>query len=68
MAYTCPWPCVSEAVPSVVVQPVPSAIVQPLKAGTTKSFALALAGQKVIDDKPLPTPCIKGDALSIRIC
>jgi len=34
---------------------------------TTKSFAAALAGQNVIDDKSLPTPSIKGDALSIRI-
>jgi len=26
-----------------------------------------LAGQNTIDDRPLPTPCIKGDALSVRI-
>jgi hypothetical protein len=58
---------VSDTVPSAVVQPVPSAVVQPPTV-TTKSFAAALAGQKVNDDRPLPTPCIKGDALSIRIC
>lgn len=35
---------------------------------TIKSFGAALAGPKVIDDRPLPTPCLKGDALSIKIC
>lgn len=32
------------------------------------SFAAALTGAKVIDDRPFPSPCIKGDALSIKIC
>jgi len=41
---------VSDVVPSV--QSVPSAIMQPLTVAT-KSFAAALAGQKVIDDRPL---------------
>jgi len=33
----------------------------------TLSFAAALAGTKVQDDSPLPSPCIKGGALSIKI-
>jgi len=33
-----------------------------------KSFATALAGATVTDDRPLPSPCIKGEALSIKIC
>jgi hypothetical protein len=49
------------------MQSVYAAMVQPISA-TAKSFAAALAGPKVIDDRPLPTPCIKGDALSIKIC
>jgi hypothetical protein len=32
------------------------------------SFAAALAGTTVIDDRPFPSPCIKGDVLSIKIC
>jgi len=67
MAYTCPWPCVSDTVPSAVAQSVSSATVQTISA-IAKSFAVALAGQNVIDDRPLLTPCIKRDALSIRIC
>jgi len=63
----CPWSCVSDTAPSAVVLPVPLAIVQPLLV-TDKSFATTLAGQKVIDDRLLPTPCSKGDALSIGIC
>ena len=58
MAYTCPWPCVSDTVTSAMVQ---APIVPP------KSFAAALAGHNVDNDSPLPTPCIKGDALSIKI-
>jgi len=67
MAYMCPWPCVFDTVPSPVAQSVPSATVQTISV-TVRSFVVALAGQNVIDDRPLPTPCIKGDALSIRIC
>jgi len=32
------------------------------------TFAAALSGQRVVDDRPFPTPCLKGDALSIKIC
>lgn len=66
MASVCQWPCVSEAAPSsAMVQPV--ATVQPVSA-PVKTFATALAGTTVTDDKPFPSPCIKGDALSIKIC
>ena len=58
MAYTCPWPCVSDTVTSAMVQ---APIVPP------KSFVAALACRNVDNDSPLPTPCIKGDALSIKI-
>ena len=53
MAYTCLQPCVSEAAPSV--------------SAPTQSFAAALAGANVIDDKPFPSLYIKGDSLSIKI-
>lgn len=56
----------SDTVPSAVVQLVPSAVVQPPSV-TATSFVAPLAGQNVIDDKPLPAPCFKGDALSIQI-
>jgi len=58
MAYTCPWSSVSDTVSSAIVQ---------AHAVPPKSFAAALAGQNSNDDRPFPTPCIKGDALSIRI-
>lgn len=58
MAYMCPWPCVSDTAPSAMVQ---------AQAVPIKSFAVVLAGQNTIYDRPLPAPCIKGDALSIRI-
>lgn len=59
MAYTCPWPCVSDTVNSTLVT---ATVV------STKSFAAALGGKNsTIDTDPLSTPCIKGDALSIRI-
>jgi len=32
------------------------------------TFAAALAAQKVVDHSPFPAPCLKGDALSIKIC
>jgi len=44
---------VSEAAPSV--------------SAPTQSFAAALAGANVIDDKPFPSLYIKGDSLSIKI-
>jgi hypothetical protein len=50
-----------------MMQSVSTTTVQPISV-KAKSFAAALAGPKVIDDRPLPTPCIKGDALSIKIC
>jgi len=31
------------------------------------SFAAALAGAQAVEDRPYPTPCIKGDALCIKI-
>ena len=51
MAFTCPWPCVSDTAPSAsaTVQSVYVAMVQPISE-TTKSFAVALVGPKVIDD------------------
>jgi len=58
MAYTCPWPCVSDPVSSAIVQ---------AQAVPPKSFAATLAGKNSNDDSPFPTTCIKGDALSIRI-
>ncbi|KEH22475.1 hypothetical protein MTR_7g451180 [Medicago truncatula] len=48
-------------------QPYSSANVQQ-NSLPTMTFAAALAGQKVVDDSPFPTPCIRGDALSIKIC
>ena len=44
----------------------PSTMVQS-QALPTKSFAAALTGQAKNDDNLFPTPCIKGDALSICI-
>jgi len=59
MAYMCPWPCVSDTVNSTIM----IATTVP-----TKSFAATLGGKNSTTDiDPLPTPCIKGDALSIRI-
>ena len=58
MACTCPWPCVSDTAPSAMVHS---------QALPTKSFAAALTGQTKNDDGLFPNPCIKGDALSIRI-
>jgi len=63
MAYTCPWPCVSEATPSITAMVHSAAPVQ-----SPKTFAAALAGATITEDKPFPSPCIKGDALSIKIC
>jgi len=62
MAYTCPWPCVSEVTPYITTMVQSAAPVQPQKA-----FATALTGANVTDDRPFPSPCIKGDALSIKI-
>jgi len=58
MAYTCPWPCVSDTVSTTIAQE---------QTPPPKSFATTLAGQNSNDDRPSPTPCIKGDASSIRI-
>jgi len=66
MAYACQWPCVSEVAPSSAVAQ-STTTVQPISA-PAMSFAAALAGTTVIDDRPFPSPCIKGDALSIKIC
>lgn len=77
MAYACQWPCVSEAAPfSATVQSaamVPHASVPitktvPSHSAQQLSFATALSGTKEIDDRPFPSPCIKGDPLSIKIC
>ena len=67
MAYTCLWPCVSDVAPSVSAVVQSAATVQPVSA-PTQSFAAALAGASVTDDRPFPFPCIKGDSLSIKIC
>jgi len=54
-------------VPLVVcVRHVSSTIVQ-AHAVTPKSFAAALAGQNLNDERLFPTSCIKGNTLSIRI-
>jgi hypothetical protein len=72
MAYECQW---SEAAPTsaMVHQSVPAsttdlAIIEQPVSAPAMSFAAALAGKTVIDDKPFPSPCIKGGALSIKIC
>jgi len=70
MAYTCSWPCVSDIVPVPTItasmqQPSSSANVQH-NSLPNMTFAAALTGQKVVDDRSYPTPCIKGDALSIK--
>ena len=57
MAYTCPWPCVSDTVNSTIMT---------TTTVRTKSFAAAFKGKNSTNDTDLlPTPCIKGDALSI---
>lgn len=67
MAYTCQWPCVSDAVPSA---PAMVQAKEPLQSVSSaqKSSATALAGPSSFEDRPYPSPCIKGDALSIKIC
>ncbi|AES77634.1 DUF4283 domain protein [Medicago truncatula] len=71
MAYTCSWSCVSD---TVIVPTVTTIMQQPSSSANmqqnslpTMTIAAALAGQKVVDDSPFPTSCIKGDALSIKI-
>ena len=66
MAYACQWPCVSGATPSTALVN-SAAMVQPPSA-PTMSFAVALAGTTVTDNIPFPSPCNKGNALSIKIC
>jgi hypothetical protein len=38
-----------------------------MNSAANKSFAAALAGVSAVDDRPYPSPCIKGDTLSIKI-
>jgi len=59
MAYTCLWLCVSNTTSSPLVQ---------AQAAPAKSFVDALAGPNVNDERPFPILCMKGDALSIKIC
>lgn len=66
MAFECQWPAVSAAAPSSSI--VPIVTTTPHAPGPALSFASALAGKNSIDDIPFPTPCFKGDALSIKIC
>jgi len=70
MAYMCYWSCVSKTLPTPIS--IAMAPVQPVSASTnvqpTMTFVAALVGQKVVDDIPFPTPCLKGDTLSIKIC
>jgi len=77
MAYTCRWLCVSDAAPSVsaMVQsttPIQNDSTTPVSDAAPSVSAMvqstALAGAQVIDDRPYPSPCIKGDALSIKMC
>jgi hypothetical protein len=37
-------------------------------SATPISFAAALTGASAVVDRPYPSPCIKGDTLSIKIC
>ena len=67
MTYTCLWPCVSDSTPSASAMVQSAAPVQHV-ATTPKSFAAALAGASIAEDISFPTSCIKGDALSIKIC
>jgi len=64
-------PCVTAvAHPLDMAQPaitVPQAATTLSGSAPPLSFAAPLAGTTVIDDRPFPTPCIKGDALSIKI-
>jgi hypothetical protein len=66
MAYTCQWPCVSDAAPSLS-KTVQSAAPVISNSAAPMSFAAALAGASASDDSPYPSPCIKGDTLSIKI-
>lgn len=63
-------PCVSDVNVSttLVHKSVPASTMVP-QSGTAPpiSFAAAVAGQKVSDDRPYPSPCLKGGALSIKI-
>jgi len=71
MAYTFQWSCVSEASPSTALvqsTPVANASNVPTGLAHPMSFATAPARSTVIDERPLPSPCIKGDALCIKIC
>jgi len=72
MVYTCQWSCVSEATPSSAMMQttilVPSTAIVPTGSATPLSFAAALTGTTIIDDKPYPSLCIKGDALRIKVC
>ena len=70
MAYACQWPCVSEAAPSTeLVHSTPATTATTVSNGSElpRSFASALAGTTVIDERPFPSLCIKGDALCIKI-
>jgi len=61
----------ADARSSDMVQPattVPQAVTTGSGSAPPLSFAAALAGTTVNDDRPFPNPCIKGDALSIKIC
>jgi len=63
--------CVTADARSDMVQAaitVPQAVATGSGSVPPLSFAAALAGTTVNDDRPFPTPCIKGDALSIKIC
>jgi hypothetical protein len=64
MAYECQWPCMSEIMPSSAL--VTTTVQHEL--ATAKSFAAALAGTNVTENRHFPTPCIKGGGLSIKIC
>jgi hypothetical protein len=66
MAYTCQWPCVSDSAMSRTTMVHSAAPVQTSSAAPI-SFAAALTGASVVDDRPYPSPCIKGDTLSIKI-
>jgi hypothetical protein len=63
---------VSDTVPipaiATSVQPLVSSANVQQQSLLTMTFSAALSGQRVVDDRPFPTPCIKGDALSIKIC
>jgi len=71
MAYTCSWPCVSDTVPVPTVtatmqQPSSSTNVQQ-NALPIMTFAAALAGQKVADDRTFDEILVERDGFDFKV-